>query len=812
MKKTCFIVVIILLSSLVTCTSKQEQPRVKKSFDNDWRFMLGDDQQAKNPGYDDSDWRMIDIPHDWSVELPVKEDNAAGKPGGFFEGGIGWYRKSFSISSEDIGKRIFILFDGIYHNSDVWLNGKHLGHKNYGYIGFFYDITTFLNYDTTNVLAVRVDHKNQPTDRWYSGSGIYRHVWFIKTNNLHIPVWGTNITTTDVSLANATIDIETEIVNTTDDDKACHVKTEIRDAGGNILNIIEEDAKIPALGKTIIEQQVAMLDPTLWSCDLPYLYKAVTFITENDNIVDRYETKFGVRDVEFDPEKGFFLNGENIILKGVNIHHAKGCLGAAVNDRVMVRRLKLLKDMGCNTVRLAHNPHEPQVLDICDSIGLMVFNEMYDKWAIPWQYAWGDNPDFEYTLKEMKQQFYDTWEQDMTDFIDRDKNHPSNIIWSIGNETIEQLKAPEEGVELARKMKALVHGLDPSRMVTAAMHPGNKDKHEVPSGIIHELDVVSYNYRTHNFDEWHEKYPDMIFISTETQPYTNGEPPTFDTVDFSNNSWFDVKDFVAGQYIWTGIDYLGESMYWPNKGFCFGLMDVCGFMKPHAFFVKSMYDENPMVHVSVFDDTLAKRLKDIESWQNKWAEPPVCSHWNFAAEDQSKDIYVFSNCEKVELMVNDKSYGERLPIDYKDHVVRWTVPYKKGKIEAIGKNNGEEVCRHDLITAGKPAKINLIADRTSINADGKDVTHIEIQVTDKNDVVCPHAELAVTAEINGAGEMLAMDNGDMADHTLYTNPKREVRKGKALLLVQSHTSPGTIKIQVTADGLEPDSVSVAVVE
>ncbi|MBN2091555.1 DUF4982 domain-containing protein [candidate division KSB1 bacterium] len=797
-----FFVFLLLIAFILGCSTgvKNRTQRQLQNLDFDWRFMKADLENAQQMDFDDSDWQKINLPHDYSIDGPIQKENPSVEPGGFFPGGIAWYRKSLRLSEEQRGKTIYLQFDGIYRNSDVWVNGQFAGHRFYGYGTHYYDITPYIKFDTDNIIAVRVDTREQPNDRWYPGSGIYRHVWLHIVNPVHIPLWGTYITTPMIDASAAQVKIVTSIKNQNETPVDCKVLTRILNANGVPVQQTETTVNV-AVGEPIkVQQDLSINSPNLWSTEEPYLYTAVSQVWQNDKLVDIYKTPFGIRHVVFSPDSGLILNGKKVIMKGVCLHHDGGAVGAAVPDRVWERRLEILKEMGVNAVRLAHNPHAPEVLDMCDRLGILVFDEMYDKWVIP-----ANNQ------KVAPENSFDaTWQQDLTDFIDRDKNHPSVMLWSVGNEVIEQLDNPKEAVRLLKMLVAHVHQQEPSRLVTYALHPANeKDGHEVPSSMIHEMDVVSYNYRTQFFEKWHAQFPDYRFIASETKAYRTDTPQDFSKIDFSNNSWFFMKDFTAGQFIWAGIDYLGESRGWPDKGIRSGIIYTTGFRKPHSWFTESLYQTKPMVQISVVDDSLVQELTNSRTWQISWYGPPVDNHWTFPGkEGRSIEVLTFTNCEAVELILNNKSLGEKRLRDFSDRVIRWQVAYEPGEIIAIGKNKGQEVTRNILKTEGKAHHLNLIADRTTIQADGKDVAHIEVRVVDEQGTIIHNARKKVQFTLEGEGTIIGVDNGDLADHTNYRTPERETLAGRCLVLVQSTQKSGKIILRAVAPGFDDAKITL----
>lgn len=791
---------------LTACVSEESDIRKKIKIDNDWKFHFGNVTDAQNFDYNDSGWRVLNLPHDWMVEMPPNSVAPAGTAGGFVTGGIGWYRKQLEIPEDFSNKKLYLQFDGIYENSTVWINGEKLGHRDYGYITHLYDASELIKPGESNVVAVKVDATRQPADRWFSGAGIYRHVWLHVIDSLHIPVWGTNVTTPEISRENARINLGIELKNDYKSDQSFELITKILNENGTVVAEKLSQGVVVAESLLKTDQKLDIKNPELWSTDNPAMYEAVSVVNLNGQTVDEYSTPFGIRDIQFTPEKGFMLNGEKIMLKGVNVHHDAGPLGAAVPLAVWERRFQVLKDLGVNSIRFSHNPHMPELLDLCDRMGLLVYNEMYDKWAIPWQ-----NMDDSAYVAARKKIFHDTWRHDLTDFIDRDKNHPSVIIWSIGNETREQLHDPEAGAEIVEDLMELVHEIDPTRKVTAAMHPRNKNS-EFPSRLMYLLDVVSYNYETHNFEEWRKENPGLIFIASETKLYNNPfHTISFDTVNYSKNSWFEMEEWMAGQYIWAGIDYLGESFAWPDKGFRGGVLYTNGFEKASTGFTEGIYSNKPMVQLAVLSDSMASFYNAQDTWQKSWWPPALVDHWNFS-EGEIMDVYGFTNASSVELLLNGKSIGTKNKQDYQDGVLRWQVPFVPGRLEALARNGVETVAEDQLTTAGTVSKLKMYPDKTTITADNDDVVHIVVHLEDKDGNRHALANEQVSLSISGPGKIIGVDNGNLAEHYDWKGDKVNPMDGRCLVYVQANGKSGNITVTASARGLESDNVNIVIRE
>jgi len=769
-------------------------PRAEILLDVNWKFSMSDDPAASEVDFDDSGWRVVSVPHDWMIEQDVNQDNPSGTATGFYPGGVGWYRKHFDISAFENKQKFQLVFDGVYMNADVWLNGKHIGKHTYGYIGFTLDVTPYIRKDTINILAVRTDCSNLPVDRWYSGAGIYRDVTLVATENLHFPVHNTTITTTNTE--NGTLVRASILIRNSDDrQRRFKIKSDLIAPDGTLVKSLISSRSADAGETVVIEESHLLEDPELWSPDDPALYELHSFLLYKKKLADDQHQKFGVRSIRFDPDRGFLLNGKKEILKGVCLHHDGGAMGAAVPDATWEYRLKTLKDLGVNALRLAHNPHDPAVLDLCDRMGFLVINEMYDKWEMNWRGAKDD-----INIEE-------NYVRDLTYFVNRDRNHPSVILWSVGNETIEQLDNPELGVTWYLKLMNLTQQLDTTRQVTCGLHPGNPERgHEVPSGFIHVSPVVSYNYRTDSFAAWHEKYPQMVWIASETKAYNTSWDTDFSELDYTGNSWFDLDTFVAGQFIWAGIDYLGESRGWPDRGFRNGLIRTDGHVKPYAYFTQSLYSKEPMVKLSVYDQELADSLTSLETWQISWAGAPVSRSWNFAGKAENVELNIFSNCDSVSVALNGELIDTYFPSAYPARVIKERVKYAEGILTANGFSTAEDgsvwICTDTLKTAGTPVRIQMLPDRNRLLANGRDVVHIKTHVEDASGIAHPDATNLIRYDLQGPGRIRIVDNGNPADHSGVDVFSKRLYRGTHTLIIQSTFEPGDLIISASSDGLE----------
>jgi len=734
------------------------------------------------------------------VEQPVHQDNPSGTAGGYYPEGIAWYRKTLDLSEHQDNEQFYLLFEGIQMNSDVYMNGVLLGKQVYGYSSFYHDVTPMVRLDTLNVIAVRTDCSKLPRDRWYSGGGIYRHVRLISTSPLHIPIWGYAVSSVLDSTGGADLQVSLEVVNKWEKSRRFDVWYDIVDPGGRIVAEGKSSEFLEPLSEGISTRTFKIEKPELWSPDQPSLYAVNCYLMDKNNQIDHITTMHGIRSVNFDPDRGMILNGEKVMMKGVCLHHDGGELGAAVPLESWKRRFSLLKKLGVNALRLAHNPHAPEVLDLCDRMGFLVIDEMYDKWEESWNGAAEDVG------------FTNTWEADLSNFIKRDRNHASVVLWSVGNETGEQLNNPSQGAVWYNNMKDLVQSIDPTRMVTAALHPGDAGRgHEIPSSMMQVSPVVSYNYRSDSFKIWHEQYPDLVFIATETKAYGTNRKENYQVIDYADNSWNDMDEFVAGQFIWAGIDYLGESAGWPDRGLKNGLMQTNGFIKPHAWYIGSHYREDPLVKLTVKDSILADSLNNMTSWQTSWAGAPLVDHWSFGNDTTSKEVVIFTNCERVEIFLNNRMIHDLHRNHFTDGVIKANVPYEQGELVAhayFKDDRGKPQKVSDTLnSAFTPYALAMHSDQQQIHTN-QGIVHITTNVVDSAGILNPHSNHLVNYELDGPGEIRAIDNGDLADHTPNGSSSKEVRKGKQLLILQAGSEPGDLIIRASADGLKSSKVKI----
>ena len=818
---------------LVATAAADPSPRQRLTMDFGWKFTLGDPAGAEVPVFADSTWQPVDLPHDWSIHLAFDPATPSGRAGGFLPTGIGWYRRTFRIPQADEGRLVEIEFEGIRERGQVWINGHLLGQRPYGYTSVVYDLTPFLQFgDKDNVLAVRADNSHQPNSRWYAGSGIYRHSWLLVTDCLHIPPWGTQVTTPVATADRAVVAAAIQIVNGADAAASFTVVSALIDRDGREVQSSRTEQTLEAGGRAEVDQGLAVGHPNLWSIEQPYLYCVRTTLTKGNDVVDRYDTPIGIRSIAWDVDRGFILNGVPTKLNGVCLHADGGPVGVAVPEGVWVRRLTLLKEMGCNAIRVSHNPPDPGFLDLCDRMGFCVMDEAYDEWEI----AKSQTP-------EGCHLFFDEWHvRDTTDFIRRDRNHPSIVIWSAGNEIPEQVSVA--GTAVLRDLADIFHREDPTRPVTCAC---DRVYAEPKSGLPEFMalqDVAGYNYvdrwrarASLYYDPDRRQFPDRRFIGTESVAMSGGRgeygdvfppspaqvdaakpapvlaagaqpalPAAADAIRRSRQSsaprlpvealWKFVKvhDYVAGDFMWTGIDYLGEG----GVGSTSGMLDTCGFRKDGYYFYQSQWTTRPMVH--------------------------LFPHWNWQGhEGRRLTVYAYSNCDTVELFLNGRSQGVRgyefpregaeggwnsLPArahevhTTDDLHLSWDVAYEPGVLRAVGKRAGKEVAIEQIATTGAPAAVKLTLDKSVSAADGRDVIHAVVEIVDAEGRTVPTADNEVVFDVQGAARIIGVDSGNLSMQESFQGSRRRASHGLCLSIVQTTRNAGTIRVTARAQGLQ----------
>ncbi len=781
----------------------------RQAFNTGWKFKLDSLVSYSDAAITDTGWRSLTLPHDWSIEGTFSKDNPATPGGGALPGGVGWYRKTFLVSAASKNKQVFIDFDGVYRNSEVWINGHSLGTRPNGYISFQYDLTPYIYFDRPNTIAVKVDNSKQPNSRWYSGSGIYRNVWLTLVNKIHISRYGTFITTPQVSEKSATVNIVSHIRNALTLGKIATIQTIVYDAAGKQAAMVSSKENIT--GVTDIKQLLRIDQPVLWSLENPVLYKAVTRVLVDGQVMDSYRTLFGIRYFRFDMNKGFFLNGKPVKILGVCDHHDLGALGAAINTRAIQRQLEILKEMGCNGIRTSHNPPAPELLDLCDKMGFIVMDEAFDMWA-------KQKTKFDYHL------YWNEWHQkDLEEQVLRDRNHPSIFIWSIGNEIPEQggnaAKGDTSGRVIARELAAIVKAMDTTRPITTANNDVGIRNNIIQSGA---LDIVGYNYNHASWEKFPERWPGKTMIVTEstsaleTRGYYDNTPsdtirrwPKRWDIPFENpNGGFTVSAYdnvsapwgstheesihalqksnlVSGMYIWTGFDYLGEPTpySWPARSSYFGIIDLAGFPKDVYYLYQSVFTTKPVLH--------------------------IYPHWNWKQGDKVDVVCYYNQADEVELFLNGQSLGIKRKTGDALHIT-WQVPFTPGIVKVISRKNGKTVLTKEIRTAGEPAAIILQADRSRIQADGKDLSFITATIVDKNGVTVPTAGNLVKFTISGEGIIAGVDSGDPVSHEPFKSDRHTAMNGLALAIVQSSGKKGKITLTATSEGLSGKTITIEV--
>ncbi len=789
------------------------------SFNEDWRFLKNNAMGAEAVKYKDADWRKLDLPHDWAIEGPFDVKYNA-RCGGLPFHGTAWYRKTFKMDKADQGKCVNITFDGAMNDARVWVNGEYVGRRPYGYVGFTFDITEHLNFGGDNVVAVKLDPKDL-SSRWYPGAGLYRNVWMSINEPVHVPLWGTYVTTPTVTEKKGVVTVETEIVNKGATAAIATVKYTVLDADQKAVVSSNTKLTIPALGKASAGSWMNVMNPKRWDLDTPHLYSMKTEVFVGEKLVDTDITSFGIRSIDFNTE-GFFLNGRKVRFNGVCLHHDNGPLGSAQYDRADERKLQMMKDMGVNAIRTSHNPPSPEFLAICDRLGLMVLDEFFDGWKM-------NKTENDYGLH------FDEWsERDATDIMLRDRNHPSVVMWSVGNEILEQARV--DGWRYAKRLADIVRKVDPTRPSTIGFnnYPAPYDRN-----MAQQLDIAGVNYKPLHYQEIRKNYPQLPIYGSETssctssrgvyhlpiEKYQTHKSLQVTSYDIIGPPWayppdveFDNQEknpYCMGEFIWTGFDYLGEPTpyggkdnstngywngHWPSRSSYFGAVDLCGLPKDRFFLYQSHWTEKPMIH--------------------------LLPHWNWDKKGMEIPVYAYTNCEEAELFVNGKSMGRRVKgkdlTDVKIKFLRctdtifkskyrlsWYVPYEAGEIKVVGYKGGKAIQEQTIRTAGKPYQIKLVADRSKIKADGKDLSYVTVRIEDKDGNLCPNADNFVNFSTQGAGRLIAVGNGNAATTESFQAPYRKAFSGMCMAILNSDKDKsGEITLTASGKGLKSATITV----
>jgi beta-galactosidase len=770
----------------------------KQLFDYDWKFYLGDTASARLNDFDDKAWRTLDLPHDWSIEGQIHPKNPTGMAGGYFPAGVGWYRKTFKAPGEWKDKLVSIYFEGVYMNSEVFINGKSLGIYPYGYSSFSYDLTPYLEIEKENVIAVRVDNSQHLNSRWYSGSGIYRHVRLMVTNPIHVVHWGVGISTPEVSSKKATVQVKTVVKNETSLSQSVVVKTRLFDQNNKATGENQTKAELEGNSQKEIIQNIRVSDPFLWSPESPNLYQAQIQVIKDKQVVDDTKTNFGIRSIKFTAENGFQLNGKTVKLNGGCVHHDNGCLGAAAFDRAEERRVELLKAAGFNAVRTSHNPPSEAFLDACDRLGLLVIDESFDCWKE------GKNK-YDYAMY-----FDQWWQRDLEAMVLRDRNHPSVFMWSIGNEVFERKKP--EAVEIAKMMVAAIKKTDQDRPVTSAMTTWDADW-EIFDPLMAVHDVCGYNYQLHRAPSDHQRVPSRIIVQTESYPRD-----AFENWELVNDN-----QYIIGDFVWTAMDYLGESSigrwyysgdvpgeHWENDFFPWhgaycGDIDLIGWRKPISHYRSMLYNNTQKLYMAVREPEPAP----LAIKETMWSVWPTWESWTWPGfEGREIQVEVYSKYPKVRLYLNSKLIGEQETTRGQKFKATFSVPYTPGLLKAVGVENDKEIETTILQTSGEAAIIKLNADRKEILADGQDLSFVTIEITDKDGITQPNATNHLHFKIEGPGTIAGVDNADIKDTNPYVGNTRKAWKGRALVVIKSNREAGDIILTVSSPGMVDATLNI----
>ncbi len=798
-KKLTYLSSLLAFFTLVGCQSSPEYTD-KVNFDKNWKFALQDDSLAFQMSYDDNAWRSLNLPHDWSIEGEFSKENPSTPEGGALPTGIAWYRKTFTLEQPKEAKQFYIDFDGVMSNSEVWINEHYLGKRPFGYIGFRYDMTPYIKFGEENVLAVRVDNSDQPASRWYTGSGIYRHVWLVEENPIHIAHWGTYVTTPELSKKESSVLLQVKVDNTTAQNQEVLVRSVIKNKSGEVEAEGETKLISTASEVSVANTQMQVKAPKLWSPENPNMYSITTYLLIDGKEVDAYQTPLAFRYFEWQAEKGFFLNGEPYKIFGVNQHHDLGALGAVVNTRGKERQLDILKKMGVNTIRMSHNPPAPELLHLCDEMGFLVVAEAFDEWK-------------KTKAKKGYHLYWDEWhERDLADMMLRDRNHPSIFMWSVGNEIREQFD--ETGQTITQELDSIVKIYDTTRPSTTSLTETDPAKNNLFQS--NALDVLSFNYKHYDYGKYLENFTGYAMVASEvcasmaTRGHydfpsdSNRVWPAGHKIPFDGNAdltcsaydncypywgashratWKAVKenDFVAGMIIWSGFDYLGEPLpySYPARSSYFGVIDLCGFPKDAYYLYQSEWSKETMLH--------------------------LYPHWNWEEGQLIDVVTYYNNADEVELFVNGVSQGRKTKSNDTFNCM-WRVPFHPGSIKAVSYKDGVVVMEKEIKTAGKAAKIELIADRTQLKANGEDLSFITVKVTDEAGNLIPNADNLINFDVQGAGFIAGVDNGYQASTEPFKANYRKAFNGMCLLIVQNNGQLGEIDIKATAKGLETASI------
>ncbi|MCU7549611.1 DUF4982 domain-containing protein [Chitinophagaceae bacterium LB-8] len=778
-------------------------------FNKGWKFHKGDISNGPDATLKTDDWRQVDLPHDWSIEGPFSEEWASAT--GYLPGGIGWYQKSFSVPAEWKSKKVYIYFDGVYKNSSVWINGHYLGNRPNGFIPFQYELSKFLKWNGQNIISVKVDHSQFADSRWYTGSGIYRDVYLVVKDPVHIAQWGVQFTTPKVSKDLAEANTRVYMVNNTSQKTTATVEGLLTSPDGVIVAKATGQLTLATADSTYTDLKFQVKNPQLWSVDAPKLYKLSVKLKSNGKVTDEWNDLVGIRNIRFDANEGFFLNGQNLKIKGVCIHDDAGALGVAVPEEVWLRRLQLLKEAGCNSIRMSHNPHADYLYKLCDRLGFLVMDEAFDEWEMgknKWIKGWNVGT----PGKDGYSQYFTQWSAtDLRDMILRSFNRPSVFMWSIGNEVdypndpyshevlntgrnpqiygrgyLKDHPPASRLGELSKQLVEVAKKYDTTRPITAAL-----------AGVVmsntttypDNLDIVGYNYQEHRYDEDHKAYPNRFIYGSE-----NG-------MQLSAWNAVDSNQYISAQYLWTGIDYLGEAGRWPERSNRAGLLDLAGFRKPEYYFRQSLWSEKPMIYIGTAP---VPKSEDRGVWSHKRAEP----HWNWKQGDTVR-VNCFTNCSEAELFLNGRSLGRKTISSFNNRIIHWDIVYQPGMLTVKGYNEQHSkaamtTVTDTLKTSGAAYAIKAWEEKTAW--DGKTtLSHLVMQIVDENGIPVYDAENEISVQSEGA-ELLGLESGSSNSHEDYKSGRRKAFHGKLLAYLDKSQQVKSVKLTLSSPGLKTTSI------
>ena len=769
----------------------------KINFDPAWRFFLGDPPDARWTKLNDSAWQVVDLPHDWSIGLERTASCSSGNANGYFPMGRGWYQKTFAAPAEWQDQQVRLEFEGVYMNAEAWLNGHFLGRHPYGYTSFTYDLTPYLKIGAENVLKVMVDNAAQLNSRWYSGSGIYRHAWLRVGGAVHFSMWGVAVSTPEITAEVAHVEVVTRVENQSNEPRWVTVRSTVLDSAGAPAGMSAGRLHVPAGQEGELCQIVPVHQPRLWSLESPVLYRVASELAADETVIDTESTDFGIRRLEFSAADGFRLNGQPLKLKGGCVHHDNGILGSASFDRSEERKVELLKASGYNAIRCAHNPPAPAFLDACDRLGMLVIDEAFDCWLD------GKNP-HDYHVS-----FADWWQRDLASMVQRDRNHPSIILWSIGNELIE--RGRPEGHAVARELAGFVRALEPTRPVIAAMCGtwGGDFTWDASAGFFAALDVAGYNYLWQEYAGDHAKFPDRMMVGTESFPLEAFE------------NWTSVMEnnHILGDFVWTSLDYLGEAgigrvYYGEQQGFlgtypwhhayC-GDLDLCGFKRPQSHYRDAVWGEQPKVFIAVHAPAPEGKPRIVTQWG--WPDVSACWNWPDCA-GSTLQVDVYSNCEEVELTLNGSLVAVQPSGRTQKHIATFQVPYMPGELRAVGRTGGKALAEHAIKTHAQAAALRLSPDRPVIPAAPGGLCYVTVELADAGGLLAQREDRPVHFKVEGPGELLAVGSGNPVSTEAYRGDQRSTFWGCCLVVVKSTGQPGEICLSAAAEGVSPAAVTI----